>query len=58
MHKPAALTRRLPFRVHFEDGQIVTIAAESAEAARKEAKTRHPGALIRKVKIDRETRHA
>lgn len=51
--KPAAADALLvTFRVHFDDGEILTVRATDPNHARDQAKARHTG-IIEKVKRDR-----
>lgn len=55
--KPASADAPLvTFRVHFEDGEILTVRATDPNHAREQAKTRHAG-IIDKVKRDRSGAH-
>ena len=42
----------ITFRVHFEDGEILSVRATDADSARDQAKARRIG-IIDKVKVDR-----
>lgn len=44
------------FRVHFDDGEILTVRATDPNDARERAKARHAG-IIDKVKLDRSGAH-
>lgn len=39
------------FRVHFTDGQHIDVHAETPDEARKQARGKHPGEVVTKVKI-------
>ena len=55
--KPAAAEAPLvTFRVHFDDGEILTVRATDPNHARDLAKARHAG-IIEKVKRDRSGDH-
>lgn len=55
--KPTARDAPLvTFRVHFEDGEILTIRATDPNNARDQAKARRTG-IIEKVKRDRSGAH-
>lgn len=43
------------FRVHLIGSDPIDVPAETPAQARKEAQTRRPGAVIRKIKIVRES---
>lgn len=51
--QPAAADAPLiTFRVHFDDGEILTVRATDPNDAREQAKARRTG-IIDKVKVDR-----
>jgi hypothetical protein len=43
------------FRIHFETGKPLDVPAEPAMQARKQATAARPGAIIRKIKVLKET---
>jgi hypothetical protein len=53
---PEADAPLITFRVHFEDGEILSVRASDPNDAREQAKARHAG-IIDKVKRDRSGDH-
>ncbi len=46
---------KLPeFRVHFHDGKTLDISAGSSLLAERQARIKHPGGYVKKVKLVRE----
>lgn len=42
------------FRVHFHDGKTIDIAAASSLLAERQARIKHPGGYVKKIKLIRE----
>lgn len=45
------------FRVHFHDGTSVDITAANSLIAERDARKRHPGGFVKKIKLVREAKH-
>lgn len=42
------------FRVHFHDGKTIDISAASSLIAERQARIKHPGGYVKKIKLIRE----